>query len=169
MKLWMCIVGALLAQSSTGVDTSLSGRVEALGTNAPVPYAEIVLAPVGGTVDGYRTTTADVVGRFTFRNVPPGSFRVHAERQGYLRGEAGSRTAGIVGTHDVPVFLHEKHVRTRRMHGDAMNAMADFGVGIGKFIWRFQAAIDGLPGVSSVLGSESSRGGNGDVNPVWIF
>lgn len=98
MKLWMLIVGVLLAQSSSGVETSLSGRVEALGTNAPVPYAEIVLAPVGGTLDGYRTTTADVVGRFTFRNLPPGAFRVHAERQGYLRGEAGSRTAGIVGT-----------------------------------------------------------------------
>ena len=98
MKLLMLIIGALLAQSSTAFETSLSGRVEALGTNAPVAYAEVVLAPVGGSVDGYRTTSADAAGRFTFRNVPAGSFRVHAERQGYLRGEAGSRTAGIVGT-----------------------------------------------------------------------
>lgn len=94
----MWIIGALLGQTPTVVETSLSGRVETLGTNAPVAYADVVLAPVGGTVDGYRTTSADAVGRFTFRNLPPGSFRVHAERQGYLRGEAGSRTAGIVGT-----------------------------------------------------------------------
>jgi hypothetical protein len=54
MKLLTLIIGALLAQSSTTFETSLGGRVEALGTNAPVPYAEVVLAPMGGSVDGYR-------------------------------------------------------------------------------------------------------------------
>lgn len=93
------LVALLLAQVPAAFETSLSGRVETLGSGAPVAYAEVILAPVGGgSVDGYRTTIADAAGRFTFKPVPAGSFRVHAERQGYLRGEAGSRTPGITGT-----------------------------------------------------------------------
>ena len=98
MKLLALIIGVLVVQSSVPFETSFTGRVEAIGSNAPVPYAEVVLAPVGGTLDGYRTTVADTAGHFEFRNVRPGAFRVHAERQGYLRGESGSRTPGIVGT-----------------------------------------------------------------------
>jgi hypothetical protein len=98
MRLVTLIVGVLLAQTPAAFEASLTGRVESLDTRAPVPYADVVLAPVGGSVDEYRTTRADAGGRFTFRNVPAGAFRVHAERQGYLRGEAGSRTAGIPGT-----------------------------------------------------------------------
>ena len=36
MRLLTLILGALLAQSATTVETSLSGRVETLGTTAPV-------------------------------------------------------------------------------------------------------------------------------------
>jgi hypothetical protein len=42
--------------------------------------------------------------------------------------------AGVVGAEDVPMFLHEENVRARGMERDAMDAVADFGVGIGKFV-----------------------------------
>ena len=42
--------------------------------------------------------------------------------------------AGIIAAHDIPVFLHEKYIRARPMHSDAMNAMPDFGVGIGNIL-----------------------------------
>ena len=41
------------------------------------------------------------------------------------------RLAGVVAAHDVPVLLHEQHVRTRRVHGDAVNAVADLGSRVG--------------------------------------
>ena len=42
--------------------------------------------------------------------------------------------AGVVAAQNVPMFLHEEHVRTRRMHGDAMDAMADLRVRIGQLV-----------------------------------
>ena len=110
MKLLALIIGVLVVQSSAPFETSFTGRVEAIGSNAPVPYAEVVLAPVGGTLDGYRTTVADTAGHFEFRNVRPGAFRVHAERQGYLRGESGSRTPGR--TPDVSAQASRADART---------------------------------------------------------
>src|SRR5690606_22543136 len=53
-------------------------------------------------LEDYRTTTTDAGGRFTVADLMPGSYRVYAERQGYLRGEYGRRTAGGAG---VPVVL----------------------------------------------------------------
>ena len=97
MKLLTLLLGLLLAQSSAA-ETSLSGRVETLGSHAPVPTPRWCWRPWAEAWKTYQTTIADAAGHFVFRNVRPGSFRVHAERQGYLRGEAGSRTAGIVGS-----------------------------------------------------------------------
>ena len=39
--------------------------------------------------------------------------------------------AGVVAAHDVPVLLHEQHVGARAVHGDAVDAVADLGVGVG--------------------------------------
>ena len=39
--------------------------------------------------------------------------------------------AGVVAAHDVPVLLHEQHVRARRVHRDAVDAVADLGVRVG--------------------------------------
>jgi hypothetical protein len=57
---------------------------------------------VGGSIEDYQTTTTDEMGRVTFSSLPAGSYRIHAERQGYLRGESGRRTAAGVGA---PVAL----------------------------------------------------------------
>ena len=42
--------------------------------------------------------------------------------------------AGIVAAHHVPVFLHEQHVGSAGMKGDAVDAVADFGVRIGNVV-----------------------------------
>jgi hypothetical protein len=93
----------LLLQTAAG-RASLEAQIVAIGTNNPVPRARIVVAKVGGTVDDYRTGVADASGRFTFRDLTLGSYRVFAERQGYLRGEYGRRVANVNGT---PVWLVE--------------------------------------------------------------
>src|SRR6267378_826324 len=54
------------------------------------------------------------------------------------------------------------------MHGDMVDAVADFGVGIGNEL-RNQALIDGLPGFAGVVGAERARGGNRDVDAIRIF
>ena len=83
---------------------TLEGQAVALGTNAPVPHARIVVAKVGGAVADYRTGVADANGRFAFRDLAAGNYRVFTERQGYLRGEHGRRAASGNGT---PVWLVE--------------------------------------------------------------
>lgn len=87
----------LLVQAPAGRLT-LEGEAVALGTNAPVPHARVVVARVGGAVSDYRTGVADADGRFTFRDLTAGSYRVFTEHQGYLRGEHGRRAASGNGT-----------------------------------------------------------------------
>ena len=93
----------LLLQAPAG-RLALDGQAVALGTNTPVPRARIVVARVGGTVEDYRTGIADANGRFTFRDLTAGRYRVFAERQGFLRGEHGRRVASGNGT---PVWMVE--------------------------------------------------------------
>lgn len=82
----------------------LEGQVVTLGDNTPVPRARIVVARVGGAVEDYRTGIADANGRFTFSDLTAGSYRVFAERQGFLRGEHGRRVSSGNGT---PVWMVE--------------------------------------------------------------
>ena len=78
------------------------------------------------------------------------------------------RIAGVVAAHHVPVLLHEEHVRARRVHGDAMHAVADLGVGIGQLVLRLQPAIDRLPGLAAVVGAERAGRRDGDVDALGI-
>lgn len=92
-------------QSAGAPPAAIDGRVVALGTDAPVPHATVVVARVGGALDDYRSGVTDAAGAFAFRDLTPGPYRVHVERQGYLRGEFGRRTAGGAG---VAVILSER-------------------------------------------------------------
>ena len=75
--------------------------------------------------------------------------------------------AGVVAAHDVPVLLHEQHVRPRRVHGQAMHAMADLGVRIGD-AFGFQATVHGLPGGAAVFGAERAGGGDGHEDALRL-
>ena len=53
------------------------------------------------------------------------------------------------------------------MHGDVMNAVADFGVRVGNVL-RLQTAVDRLPGLAAVVGAKRARSRDGDVDAVGI-
>jgi hypothetical protein len=76
----------------------LHGRVVRTGSDTPIAHARILAARVGGALADYRTTSTDAGGRFTIRDLAPGTYRVYAERSGYPRTEYGRQPAGSAGT-----------------------------------------------------------------------
>ena len=46
---------------------------------------------------------------------------------GQISADLRPLIAGVIAAHHVPVLLHEKNVGTRRVHRDAMDAVANFG------------------------------------------
>jgi hypothetical protein len=82
----------------------LQGRVMVRGTANAVPNARIVVAKVGGAVEDYRATLSDSRGWFTISDLAPGSYRVYADAQGYLRSEYGKPPVAPAGT---PIVLTE--------------------------------------------------------------
>ena len=76
--------------------------------------------------------------------------------------------AGVVAAHDVPMLLHEQHVRARGVHGDAVDAVADLRVRVGQFVVGLQAAVDRPPGLAGVVGAEHARGRDGDEDALGV-
>jgi hypothetical protein len=83
---------------------SLQGTVTSSAGGSPVATAQVVVARVGGTIADYRVAETDGAGKFTVRNLAAGSYRIYADRDGYLRGEHGRRLASGSG---LPVVLTE--------------------------------------------------------------
>jgi hypothetical protein len=75
--------------------------------------------------------------------------------------------AGVVAAHHVPVLLHEEHVGPGWVHGDAVHAVADLGVGSG-IVVGVQAAVDRLPGRAAVVGAEGAGRRDGDEEALRI-
>jgi hypothetical protein len=80
----------------------LVGTVVRRDKNTPIAGARIVAARVGGPVAEYRTATTDDAGRFGWRDLAAGSYRVYAEHENYLRAEYGGRLVSAAG---VPVSV----------------------------------------------------------------
>ena len=68
--------------------------------------------------------------------------------------------AGVVAAHDVPVLLHVQHVGTRRVHREAVHAVADLGVRVGD-AFGVQAAVDRPPRLAAVIGAKRAGGRDG--------
>ena len=96
---------------------------------------------------------------------------VDVDREAEIRGQVAADLvpicAGVVAAHHVPMFLHEDDVRPRRVHGDAVDAVADQRIGVGNILGA-EAVIDRLPVGSAVVGAKSAGGGDGDVDAVGI-
>src|SRR2546428_621431 len=77
------------------------------------------------------------------------------------------RLAGVVAAHDVPVLLHEQHARTRAVHRDAVNAVADLGSRVG-YLLRPEAPVDRSPRLAGVVGPERAGRRDRDEDPLGI-
>src|SRR5712692_1800190 len=65
------------------------------------------------------------------------------------------------------MLLHEEHVRARRVHRDAMDAMAYLSVLIGHRV-GVQSTVRGAPRIAGVVGPEDTGGRYGDEHPVGV-
>src|SRR6185369_8848730 len=97
--------------------------------------------------------------------------RVYVDDKAEVRGQVAADfvpvVAGIVAAHDVPVLLHEEYAGARRVHGDAVNAMAHLGRGVGHDFGP-QPAGDGPPGLAAVVGAKGAGGGDGDEDALRV-
>src|SRR5438128_3905188 len=94
--------------------------------------------------------------------------RVHVDREAevgrQIAADLPPRLAGVVAAHHVPVLLHEQHARTRAVHRDAVNTVADLCSGV-RDVLRMQAAVDRLPSFPGVVAAERARSRDRDENP----
>ena len=97
--------------------------------------------------------------------------RVNVDREAEIGRQVAAdlvpRLAGVVAAHDVPVLLHEQHVRARGVHRDAVDAVADLGSRIGN-VQRMQAAVDRPPGLAGIVGAERACRRDRDEDSVRI-
>jgi len=80
---------------------TLEGRVFHAQTGEPVPRVTVTLTGGaggrGGGGGGMRVARTDEQGRFVIERVPPGSYRLAAERVGFLRQFYGAQSPGGAG------------------------------------------------------------------------
>lgn len=74
----------------------MAGQVVRSGDGTPLRGATVTLVVSGRRREPLAART-DATGRFAFRNVPPGSYRLIVERTGYARQEFGQRALGRRG------------------------------------------------------------------------
>lgn len=77
--------------------TSLEGIVVKMGTSEAIARARVVMSNVDGGSGSTYAFTTDGAGRFGFRNIPPGRYRIFASRDGYVRAEYGQRNFSRTG------------------------------------------------------------------------
>ncbi len=69
---------------------TVAGMVVRKGSNEPIHFAHITLANVGDEQKSFHDTTASD-GRFSFKDVPPGDYRVTVTRNGFVTESYGAR------------------------------------------------------------------------------
>jgi len=83
---------------------TIVGHVVMDGGNAPVAHVHVEFAKAGGQLQDYRTAVTAGDGAFAFTGLPAGTYRVYAERDGYLRTEHGQRTGSASG---IPIVVSD--------------------------------------------------------------
>jgi len=101
LKPILILVGAIALQTPVSQQTgSIEGIVIRAGSNDPLAKATVELAGGGASA---QTTATESDGRFFFRNLPPGSYRINVTRDGFAPAEYGQRWQGGPG---VPIRLN---------------------------------------------------------------
>jgi hypothetical protein len=93
------VLSFLLLQQSPQT-ASIEGSVSKLGTTDAIPRAKVTLSLQGS--QNAQSITADDGGKFVFRDLAPGQYKLTATRDGYVPAEYGQRGPGGAG---VPVVL----------------------------------------------------------------
>jgi len=91
----IALLGPLLLQQSPDAPAAIDGVVVRAGTMQPISRAAVELIRSGKTVSATETA-AD--GRFRFRHVPAGRYRITVTRNGYLNSAYGQRGPNGSGT-----------------------------------------------------------------------
>src|SRR3989442_4716996 len=71
--------------------TTIEGIVVRLGTGEAIPKALVTLINTTQSGTPVAPVFTDSLGRFVFQNIEPGSYRISAARNGYVRQEYGQR------------------------------------------------------------------------------
>jgi hypothetical protein len=88
---------ALLAMILQQNPATVEGVVINAATKTPVAGALVLLARADGPVIGAAVVSTNERGRFTFSNVAPGSYRLRAEHDDYIRSELSPPVAVEAG------------------------------------------------------------------------
>jgi hypothetical protein len=118
------LLGQAPQNSPTG---SIEGSVVKFGTTDAIPRAKVILRPTNSA--NSQAITADEGGKFTFRDLAPGQYRISVTRDGYVAAEYGQRSPGSSG---VPINLN-----AQQQLKDAKIAMTPTGTISGRIVNRF--------------------------------
>src|ERR687888_459143 len=100
MNLISFFVALLLFQASPTqtpsalAPASIAGFVVKLGSNEPLSKAVVTLSSTDGGRGQMYSASTSTDGRFLLDKIPPGKYRLAANRSGYVRYEFGARGPG---------------------------------------------------------------------------
>ena len=96
----LSVILFVLQSPIAGINGSIQGFVQILGTNTPIASARVdVRNDFGGAAA--QVVTTDANGQFQVRNLPPGRYRLIASADGYVPTQIGQR--GIGSAHLIEV------------------------------------------------------------------
>lgn len=115
------------AQQSAQPTGSIEGSVIRFGTTDAIPRAKVTLRPANSP--NTRAVTADDGGKFAFRDLAPGQYRLTVTRDGYVAGEFGQRSPTGSG---VPIVL-----AAQQQFKDARITLTPAGTITGRLLNRY--------------------------------
>src|SRR5208283_5281646 len=113
---------------------------------------------LGVTLDGHHVDRLRLVRMDVYRE---------AEISRQVPADLFPGLARIVAAHDVPVLLHVQHLRTRWVHGQAVNAVADLCVRVRDSL-RTKTLVRGTPALASIIAAEHPGSRYGDEDALGV-
>jgi len=93
MNTLFLLIALLASSQNTPAVASVQGLVTNVTNGSPVPDAGVELTSVSGASKKFTVAT-DGDGTFSFKDIPPGDYRVAAAHSGFVRAEYGQRGPG---------------------------------------------------------------------------
>ena len=84
MKYLVLLLAAFLQLQESAID----GTILRAGSNEPIPHARVLLTKVDGSLRDSRVAEADDRGRFAFRGLAAGTYRISAQHDAFIRADA---------------------------------------------------------------------------------